>query len=593
MQLRTIFIVALILTVACGPTPGGETRSPDPNRVVFAPTEQQMERAAREFAELREGYLEWYFEAHPVRATELGIHAYDGRFPAMDRAGIQRRIETLLQWLADLEQIRFEFVRDDDRYDYAVLRSGIRSELLELEESRDWANDPEVYTELIGRGLVSVLERDFAPFPERAESLSDRLTAARTLLDAVPDNVRRPPRIWTEMALTDARRLLDYLETDLPAEVSDQAGDSVPATLERARALLVDRLEAHVDWLASDLLPRSTGTYRLGRYMLERRLLYSDHISLSLDELERLNTTAINDYRERIAEVAESIDPGRTPREILDSISRIGPSPDELLDRAGASVAAVRDRVVQSGVVDVPSPAVPTVRESPPYARTEFSSLDAPGPFESGDLAAYLNLTTVRPSWDEERVDQHMSYFSDAGLTVTVLHETFPGRYVQRQYARDLSELRRVLVTKSFTAGWAHYAAEMAIEEGVTDDPAVRLEQLRRALQRHARWYAVILLHALDEPLDQVVEMFEEIAYFEEYPARQEVLRATRDPSVMADALGRMQILELREDYQDYLAEQEQEFSLAEFHARLLRLGLPFPLAREVMIPREPSGPRR
>ena len=593
MQLRTILIVALTLTIACGPSPSGETRSPNPNRVTIAPTQQQLERAAREFAELREGYLEWYFEAHPVRATELGVHAYDGRFPAMDRAGIQRRIETLLEWLADLEQIRFAFVRNDDRYDYAVLRSGIRSELLELEESRAWANDPGVYTQLIGRGLASVLERDFAPFAERAESLRARLTGARALLDAVPDNVRRPPRIWTEMALTEARGLLDYLETDLPAEVRAQHGDSVPATLDEARTMLVERLRAHIDWMASDLLPRSSGTYRLGRYMLERRLLYSDHISLSLDELERLNTAAINDYRERIAEVAASIDPDRTPREVLDSISGIGPTPDELLDRAGASVTAVRDWVVESGVVEVPNPAVPTVRESPPYTRTVFSSLDAPGPFESADLAAYLNLTNVRPSWDEERAEQHMSYFSDAGLTVTALHETFPGRYVQRQYARDLSELRRVLTTESFTAGWAHYAAEMAVEQGVTDDPAVRLEQLRRALQRHARWYAVLLLHALDEPLDQVVEMFTEIAYFEEIPARQEVLRATRDPGVMADALGRMQIEELREDYQDFLTEQGREFSLAEFHARLLRLGLPFPLAREVMISREPSGPRR
>ncbi|NIQ54776.1 MAG: DUF885 domain-containing protein, partial [Gemmatimonadetes bacterium] len=192
MQLRTILIVALTLTIACGPSPSGETRSPNPNRVTIAPTQQQLERAAREFAELREGYLEWYFEVHPVRATELGVHAYDGRLPAMDRAGIQRRIETLLEWLADLEQIRFAFVRNDDRYDYAVLRSGIRSELLELEESRAWANDPGVYTQLIGRGLASVLERDFAPFAERAESLRARLTGARALLDAVPDNVRRP-----------------------------------------------------------------------------------------------------------------------------------------------------------------------------------------------------------------------------------------------------------------------------------------------------------------------------------------------------------------------------------------------------------------
>ena len=593
MQLRTVLFAGLILIIACGPAPGGGARSPSPGGAGLPPTEQEIADAAREFAELRDGYLEWYFEAHPVRATELGVHFHDGRFPAMDRAGIQRKIDTLLEWLADLEEIRFDFMRDDGRYDYAVLEYGIRSELLELEESREWANDPGVYTELIAQGLASLLERDFAPFSERAESLRGRLTAARTLLSAVPVNVRRPPRVWTELALADARGLLEYLETELPAQVEEQGGERVPPTLERARADLVEALTSHIGWLANDLLPRSTGTFRLGRYLLERRLLYSDHISLSLDELERLNTAAINDYRQRLAVVAETIDPDRTPREILDSISRVGPAPDQLLDRARASVTAVRDWVVASGAVELPNAELPVVRESPPYARRAFSSLDAPGPFESGGLATYLNLTNVRDSWSEDSAREHMSYFSDAGLMLTALHETFPGHYVQRQYARDLSDLRRVLTTKAFTAGWAHYAAEMAVDEGVSEDPAVHLEQLRRALQRHARWYAVIRLHALDEPMDQVVAAFMEIAYFEEFPARREVLRATRDPSLMADALGRMQILELREDYQEYMAEQEQEFSLSEFHARLLRQGLPFPLARDVLIPRRPAEPRR
>ena len=587
MTSRIILPVTLVLVTACGPSAERDSRPPSPAPGGLAPTAQALADAAEDFAEVRAGYLEWYFEAHPVHATELGVHDYDGRLPTMTRTGIQRKIDSLLEWLSDLEQIRFDLMRDGDRYDYAVLEYGIRAELLELEETRTWANDPGVYTEVIARGLSALMEREFAPSEQRLESLLGRMTGAAAVLEAARTNVRRPPRVWTELALADTRGLLEYLQRDLPPILADrETGTGAVPAVEIARQELVAALEGYLEWLATELLPRSTGTFRLGRYLLERKLLYSEHVSLSLDELQRLNANAINEYRQQVAEVAERIDPDRSPREIMDSISRVGPRPEELLERGRRAVEAARDWVVSAGVVEVPGTEVPTVRESPPWARTAFASLDAPGPFESGELRTFLDLTNVREEWDEALVREHMSFFSDAGLAVTALHTTFPGHYVQQQYARELSEIRRVLATGASTAGWAHYATEMAVEEGFSDDPGVRLEQLRRALQRHARWYAVVRLHALDEPLAQVVSAFMEIAYFDEFPARREVLRATREPGIMADALGRMQIKELREDYRSRLEEQaDTTFSLPEFHGRLLRLGLPYTLAREVLIP--------
>jgi uncharacterized protein (DUF885 family) len=49
-----------------------------------------------------------------------------------------------------------------------------------------------------------------------------------------------------------------------------------------------------------------------------------------------------------------------------------------------------------------------------------------------------------------------------------------------------------------------------------------------------------------------------------------------------------MEILRLREDYQDYLESRGEVFSIREFHDALLSLGLPIPLLREVLIPSSP-----
>lgn len=592
MQSRSILVFAVAMAVAaCRPAePPPDEPGPRRGRGVDAPTRAMMEEAAEEFDALRSGFVEWYFETHPVRASELGVHDHDHRLPALTRTGIQERIDGLLRWLVDLENVSFDLTEGEDRYDYAALEYGIRSELLTLEESRDWANDPRTYTGVLARGLASVAEREHAPLADRVEALNSRMAAGRTMLEAVRPNLRRPPRLWTEMAIADARGLVEYLEGDLPAMLLAQAGGGdLPANGLTEAPALASALEAHAAWLQSELLPRSTGTYRLGRYLLQRKLLYSEHISLELEELERLNADAIAELRRRVEDAAREIDPARTSREIMDSIGRLHPTAEELVPTAREMMVAARDWVVASGVVTVPRDDLPTVRDSPPYARDAFTSLDARGPFEDGPLDAYYNITNVLPDWNESLREEHLSQFSRSGLMASTLHETFPGRWVQRQYARDLPPLRRLFSPASVAGGWSHYATGMAIDMGVSNDPAVRLSYLQRALQRHARWYAVIRLHAAEEPLDDVVAAFMEIAYFQEFPARREVVRATYEPTYLGDALGRMQIVALREDYREYVEARGEEFSLADFHDRLLKLGLPFPLAREALMPREPG----
>ena len=68
-------------------------------------------------------------------------------------------------------------------------------------------------------------------------------------------------------------------------------------------------------------------------------------------------------------------------------------------------------------------------------------------------------------------------------------------------------------------------------------------------------------------------------------PAQRETERGTYNPTYLYYALGRMQILKLREDYRAHVESLGREFSLREFHDRVLRLGLPVALARRVMIP--------
>ena len=213
--------------------------------------------------------------------------------------------------------------------------------------------------------------------------------------------------------------------------------------------------------------------------------------------------------------------------------------------------------------------------------------MSTPGPFENVATEAYYNITNVDPSWSNDQKEQHLTYFNYAGLYGISIHEAMPGHFVQLLFRRQVpSDVRKVFTPNTLVEGWAHYVAQMMIDAGLGDgDAAIRLGQLRRALQRHARWYAGLAMHAFDESLEPVTKRFQEIAFFAPFPALRETQRGTYNPTYLYYALGRMQILELREDYRAHVESRGEEFSLREFHDRFLKLGLPVSLAREVMLP--------
>ncbi len=583
------WVVAAVLVAGCGGSPSQQPPGQRPGPGLPQPSAEVVARATKDFGTFRDGFLAWYYESHPVRASELGVHTYDRLLTDMDRASVQGRIQDLLDWDARLEDISYRVLQGTDRYDYSVLEYAIRGELLDLEEMRLWATSPRLYMEVIADGVSSLVSRAYAPASDRLAALKSRMEAAPGVLKAARDNLENPPREWTELAITETEGLIEYLEA-IPKLLGDDSS-AAPAGLEDTRLALVAALREHATWLRSDLLPKSTGAYRLGRYFFARKLLYAEHIDLSVEALDRLNQQEIATYQDQLEKVVAAVAPGRTVGSVLDSLGRAHPSPDDLVPAARELAGRARDWTLGSGLVPVLDSTAPVVRPAPPYKRGRFAWVDAPGPMESGDLATYYELTNALPTWSETEQQSFLSYFGSGSLLGLTLHETFPGRAVQLAYRRKYpSDVRRVFTPRSLAEGWSQYAEQRALETGfASPDSLARIAELRRALEQQARWYATLHLHAFEEPMDTVVRHFMDIAHVQELPARREVLRATYDPMYLDAALGRVQIEQLRTDYQAYLEKQKKDFSDADFNAQLLSLGLPLPLARDVLMPRPPS----
>ncbi|MEO1174242.1 MAG: DUF885 family protein, partial [Myxococcota bacterium] len=212
--------------------------------------------------------------------------------------------------------------------------------------------------------------------------------------------------------------------------------------------------------------------------------------------------------------------------------------------------------------------------------RMSFASMNSPGVFETRAMDAYYNITNVDPEWDIQRQNQHLTYFNYAGLLGISVHEAVPGHYTHGVFKRQSpSRVRKIFTPASLSEGWAHYVEQMMLDEGFGGgDPKIRLGQLRRALQRHARWYAGVEMHCFGATVEDAAKRYQDIAYFAEFPALRETQRGTYNPTYLYYALGRMEILRLREQ-----ESKAADFSLSEFHRELLAEGLPLPLYEEYL----------
>lgn len=138
------------------------------------------------------------------------------------------------------------------------------------------------------------------------------------------------------------------------------------------------------------------------------------------------------------------------------------------------------------------------------------------------------------------------------------------------------------MVGYAFAEGWAHYAEELMVEQGLAkDDPELQVGQLLNALLRNVRYVCAIGLHTSDMTVAQCEQMFRDKGYQDPGNARQQAARGTYDPAYLNYTMGKLMIRKLRADWMA----ANPDKSLKQFHDQFLSYGgPPIPLVGAQML---------
>lgn len=530
-------------------------------------------------AQLGEAYVRGYYAFNPSEGTAAGLHEFDPKLEERDAGSVAAETRRLRGVLAELARVPEWRLSPEARYDYLVIQSHARAQLLELEEVRMWRRDPNLYNRLVSSSIDNILKRAYAPVGQRLPAVLARERQIPRLLAEARLNLDNPPRVYTETAVAQVAGSVAFFERVVPQMFERAGGSQLDAArraeFHEANAQAAAALRSFQAWLVGDLLPRSNGDFALGAENFRKKLLYEEMIETPLPALLREGERQLRETQDQMRAVAEEIAPGRGVAAALQLLAREHPTADGLVGEARAELDRIRAFVRTEELLTPPARENLLVAETPEYARAlSFASLDAPGAFERAADESYYYVTPADPNWTPQQREEHLGHYNRYGLTITSIHEAYPGHYYQMLKAKQSpSRVRSALGSASFVEGWAHYCEQMMLDEGFGgNNPKLRLAQLDAALLRLCRYVVGLRLHTAGMSYEEAVNFFMREGYQARTNAEREARRGTVDPTYLVYTLGKMEILRLREEWKKQLGDS---FRLGDFHDRLLSYGMP------------------
>jgi uncharacterized protein (DUF885 family) len=544
------------------------------------------EMAAADFPKLVKEYLLDLHARHPNLAAASGIHAWDGQLEDFSPLAIANEIAAIKRFQSRLEKVPPLELSLSDVVDYQILASSMKSRLLELEQIRNYTRDPRIYSDVISTGLLQIAIFPYAPADSRIRHVIAKQKLVPRLLDSARGNVSKTPPIFLKVALESFRGTLSFIRDDLPQAFTSVKDEKLQRAFRKSTKLAADSVADYIKHLERTR-PDPSVDFAIGKAHYEARLKYDEGIEMPVESLLRIASRELAKTQDEFRRTAVRIDPERDPQSVWKSLKADHPKTGALVEEARKQLAQLVGFIREKGIVTLPELDAPVVAATPDFMRWSTASMWTPGPFETRSLPARYLVTDVDSKWSDKQKEEYLSSFNYPQLWSTSIHEAYPGHFVQGAYLKEVvSPVRKLwaLAPASFVEGWAHYTEQMMLEEGFgNDDPRIKMGQLADALLRLCRFVVGIRLHTEDMTVEEGTRFFMENAYMGETPSRIEAERGTFDPTYLVYSVGKLAILKLREDYKH---SRGAEYSLREFHDRLLSNGnAPIRMHRQMMMP--------
>jgi uncharacterized protein (DUF885 family) len=544
-----------------------------------------------EFDHVVNSFLRVYASFNPIEANEFGWREFAGILPDPSEEKIDAYRLMLSNTRDRVQSINVETLDNDQHLDLLILQNKIDAELFNLDELNIYQRNPITYTS--PALIFDYILKNYAPISQRIEELMTHLQALpKFYATAVKNLDRNLPIELVDMAhamLTGSISFIDNIEEEIRTLYPEISLDkAILDRLDNAKRLGISGIRFLIRFL-EDTRPNCSASFRLGDKLYSKMLNTHERVDISIEDILKAGWKNLEENMKEMKEAALQIDPEKSVNEIMMDIRNDHPTSDSLLQTASDILENIRQFLIDSDFVSVPSEVRINVIHTPkPLREWAFAACDTPGALEREATDSYYYITPPDEAWTPKEQNEWLGTFNYPGMIDISVHEVWPGHYLHHLHnQRSKSIMSKLFGAYHFWEGYALHVEEAMWQAGFQkNDNRYRMAQLTETLLRNVRLIVSIRLHT-DETftVDDGTDLFMKYAFLGRKPAEAESKRGTYDPGYLNYCLGKLLIEKLQQDYKEELAGEGKEYTNKTFYDTLLSYGAPpVPILRKFML---------
>lgn len=577
-RLHHLLLSSLAALCACSSSPSRPAAPGDP------PPPAPAEDPNRAFEAFGQRTLDEYFRYAPDEATQAGEHRHDALWPDVSVKGEVQYRQFLEDTRAALAGMKRDQLSEQNQIDASILDDRLRFMLFALDVLKPRDSDPLFYVGLIGDGLDPLVTRDFGTKESRMTSLIGRLEGVSSIVAAAKQRLAHSADVQTKTAIQQNKGLIALVESQIPAAFADVA--ALKDKLGTAAGNAATALRDLQTFLEKDLLPRSDGSFRIGREKFARKLGFVLGEDVDVDQVAADARALLAQTQSDMVETAKQIwaddKLGKLPKldtpeqrkafvkRVLDHVARDRPNNRTIVADAKKWLDKATAFVREKDLVRIPDEPVEVI-EMPEYKRgVAVAYCDSSGPLEATPQTFYA-ISPTPSDWPRDRVESFYREYNQAMLAELSIHEATPGHYLQLMHNnRFPSKLRAVFASGPFVEGWAVYSEWVMAQHGF-GGPRVRLQREKMVLRLSANAILDHDIHTGEMDEKAALALMKGEAFQEDGEAVGKWKRARLSSAQLTTYFfGFTELLKLRR-----IVETRPGFTEREYHDRLLSWGSP------------------
>ncbi len=545
------------------------------------------------FQKIVDSYLDELWKFYPTSATLAGYHKYDNKLEDLSEGNLDKRSETLDKFnqelVAKVDKLKLS---PEMQIDHEMLVDSLDYEILLHENLLPWEYNPIFYNEIFFNCIKSLLIKDFAPLESRAKNAAERLKELPKLIKQAKDNLKTPPQLFTETALKQLPGIIDFYKNELPALIS-QTPSSSQSLLQSNLTKVIPALEDYRNFLQKELLPRSTGNFRLGEQAHRTLVRLTFQNSIPLQELiARANADYKNIRREMFlvcipfykimdpkidlenppANLTEDQIFNTTISHVFEKTKDEHTTKEEFIDEIRKYAAEIKEFFKDKQLIETPEVDLKIEAMALAHQGITWTRVVTPGAYET-DGEYSLEITPIPDYFDQNQVSSFLEEYNNFYLPFWTIRMAYPGQFYPTYYSRKHSSLiRRLFPNLPLIKGWPLYVEEMAIKSGFGNyDLRLRLAQLKLKLKAVIDFLLEFNIHEGGMTKEQAIAYMVRGGFQSEAEAERKWNRIILKPADSAfPYVGYQEILDIEKDYRTLKGES---FSQKEFLSSLLNHG--------------------